>query len=206
MRLKEIMSKSCNSLFPIHFPPPLSSLLPPPLALPPPVPSVTLVEAMLAREVCVTGDPRGSPCGRQGTTKFEAPNVHLVVHGHSPTKSEFRQDEICQVQGLTHSTRVLKAQSLTNAVGSDRSFTMCGTKRVGDDEGEENVEELRERLRQMKALVNERTHSKKSGIDEGFLSVVFACILVVIAGVTLYAFVVLYTAVHRRWTENPDTD
>ncbi|XP_045108152.1 uncharacterized protein LOC123502922 isoform X4 [Portunus trituberculatus] len=77
---------------------------------------------------------------------------------------------------------------------------------TGDDEGEENVEELRERLRQMKALVNERTHSKKSGIDEGFLSVVFACILVVIAGVTLYAFVVLYTAVHRRWTENPDTD
>ncbi|KAK8378764.1 hypothetical protein O3P69_009465 [Scylla paramamosain] len=77
---------------------------------------------------------------------------------------------------------------------------------VGDDEGEENVEELRERLRQMKALVNERSNSKKSGIDEGFLSVVFACILVVIAGVTLYAFVVLYTAVHRRWTENPETD
>lgn len=43
-----------------------------------------------------------------------------------------------------------------------------------------------------------------TGIDEGFLSVVFACILVVIAGVTLYAFVVLYTAVHRRWTESDD--
>ncbi|XP_050705044.1 uncharacterized protein LOC127005404 [Eriocheir sinensis] len=77
---------------------------------------------------------------------------------------------------------------------------------MGDEEGEENVEELRERLRQMKALVNERPNSKKSGIDEGFLSVVFACILVVIAGVTVYAFVVLYTAVHRRWTENPDAD
>ncbi|KAK8728937.1 hypothetical protein OTU49_008883, partial [Cherax quadricarinatus] len=75
---------------------------------------------------------------------------------------------------------------------------------VGDEEGEENVEELRERLRQMKAMVSERATTKKSGIDEGFLSVVFACILVVIAGVTLYAFVVLYAAVHRRWTENPD--
>ncbi|XP_071549832.1 uncharacterized protein [Panulirus ornatus] len=70
--------------------------------------------------------------------------------------------------------------------------------------GEENVEELRERLRQMKAMVSERASIKKSGIDEGFLSVVFACILVVIVGVTLYAFVVLYAAVHRRWTENPD--
>ncbi|XP_069185951.1 uncharacterized protein [Procambarus clarkii] len=79
---------------------------------------------------------------------------------------------------------------------------------VGDEEGEENVEELRERLRQMKAMVSERAITRKSGtcrgIDEGFLSVVFACILVVIAGVTLYAFVVLYAAVHRRWTENPD--
>ncbi|XP_042210935.1 uncharacterized protein LOC121858527 isoform X3 [Homarus americanus] len=73
---------------------------------------------------------------------------------------------------------------------------------LGDEDGEENVEELRERLRQMKAMVNERAATKKS--DEGFLSVVFACILVVIAGVTLYAFVVLYAAVHRRWTENPD--
>ncbi|KAK3866766.1 hypothetical protein Pcinc_027724 [Petrolisthes cinctipes] len=75
---------------------------------------------------------------------------------------------------------------------------------VGDEDGEENVEELRERLRQMKQMVKHRTTNEKSGIDEGFLSVVFACILVVIAGVTLYAFVVLYTAVHRRWTESDD--
>lgn len=43
-----------------------------------------------------------------------------------------------------------------------------------------------------------------TGLDEGFLSVVFACILLVIAGVTVYAFVVLYTAVHKRWTEQPE--
>ncbi|XP_068228923.1 uncharacterized protein [Palaemon carinicauda] len=74
---------------------------------------------------------------------------------------------------------------------------------VGEENGEENVEELRERLRQMKAIVNDRTGGKKkSGIDEGFLSIVFACILIVIAGVTVYAFVVLYAAVHRRWTED----
>ncbi|XP_069988855.1 uncharacterized protein [Penaeus vannamei] len=74
----------------------------------------------------------------------------------------------------------------------------------GDDENEENVEELRERLKQMKAIVNERSNTRKSGLDEGFLSVVFACILLVIAGVTVYAFVVLYTAVHKRWTEQPE--
>ncbi|XP_047475939.1 uncharacterized protein LOC125029813 isoform X2 [Penaeus chinensis] len=75
---------------------------------------------------------------------------------------------------------------------------------TGEDENEENVEELRERLKQMKAIVNERSNNRKSGLDEGFLSVVFACILLVIAGVTVYAFVVLYTAVHKRWTEQPE--
>ncbi|XP_042210936.1 uncharacterized protein LOC121858527 isoform X4 [Homarus americanus] len=34
---------------------------------------------------------------------------------------------------------------------------------LGDEDGEENVEELRERLRQMKAMVNERAATKKSG-------------------------------------------
>ncbi|MPC45968.1 hypothetical protein E2C01_039674 [Portunus trituberculatus] len=50
----------------------------------------------------VTGEPRGSPCGHQGTTKFEfkSPSVHSVVHNHPTAKSEFRQAEIRQ-GGLT---------------------------------------------------------------------------------------------------------
>ncbi|MPC19808.1 Transmembrane protein 184C [Portunus trituberculatus] len=46
----------------------------------------------------VTGEPCGSPCGRQGTAKFEfkLPSVHSVVCGRPTTKSEFRQAEIRQ--------------------------------------------------------------------------------------------------------------
>ncbi|MPD06739.1 hypothetical protein E2C01_102564 [Portunus trituberculatus] len=45
----------------------------------------------------VTGEPRGSPCGRQGTAKFEfkLPSVHSVIRGHPIAKSEFHQAEIC---------------------------------------------------------------------------------------------------------------
>ncbi|MPC22353.1 hypothetical protein E2C01_015367 [Portunus trituberculatus] len=51
----------------------------------------------------VTRELRGSPCGSQGTTKFElkSPSVHSVVHGHPTAKIEFRQAEIRQVPGLT---------------------------------------------------------------------------------------------------------
>ncbi|XP_076031501.1 uncharacterized protein LOC143019599 isoform X2 [Oratosquilla oratoria] len=73
-----------------------------------------------------------------------------------------------------------------------------------DDEGGESVEELRERLRQMKALVSERPNTRKSGIDDGFLSVVFAMILAVIAFVSLYAFYTLYIAVQKRWSSTPE--
>ncbi|RXG72616.1 hypothetical protein Avbf_05580 [Armadillidium vulgare] len=69
---------------------------------------------------------------------------------------------------------------------------------VEDVEETESVEELRQKLRQMKALVNERP-TKKTGVDDGFLSIVFGLILFVIAFVTLYAFYNLYAAVHRRW-------
>ncbi|MPD06094.1 hypothetical protein E2C01_101881 [Portunus trituberculatus] len=51
----------------------------------------------------VTGEPRGSPCAHQATAKFKfkSPSVHLVVRGHSTTKSEFHQAELRQVLGLT---------------------------------------------------------------------------------------------------------
>ncbi|XP_037785469.1 uncharacterized protein LOC119581162 isoform X1 [Penaeus monodon] len=95
-------------------------------------------------------------------------------------------------------------EGLRNRPAAHSVYTGQYCQGVGDDENEENVEELRERLKQMKAIVNERSNNRKSGLDEGFLSVVFACILLVIAGVTVYAFVVLYTAVHKRWTEQPE--
>ncbi|MPC22612.1 hypothetical protein E2C01_015629 [Portunus trituberculatus] len=36
----------------------------------------------------ITGDPRGTPCGCQGTAKFEfkSPSVHSVVRGHPIAK------------------------------------------------------------------------------------------------------------------------
>ncbi|MPC12838.1 hypothetical protein E2C01_005551 [Portunus trituberculatus] len=47
----------------------------------------------------VTGEPCGSLCGCQGTTKFEfkSPSMHSVVRGHPTAKSEFHQAEIRQV-------------------------------------------------------------------------------------------------------------
>ncbi|MPC68629.1 hypothetical protein E2C01_062833 [Portunus trituberculatus] len=68
--------------------------------------TTTIVLAPIGTTCCaglersdVTGEPRGSPCGRQGTTKFEfkSPSVHSVVRGHPITKREFRQAEIRQV-------------------------------------------------------------------------------------------------------------
>ncbi|MPC44038.1 hypothetical protein E2C01_037696 [Portunus trituberculatus] len=37
----------------------------------------------------ITGEPRDSPCSRQGTTKFEfkSPSMHSVVRGHPTAKS-----------------------------------------------------------------------------------------------------------------------
>ncbi|MPC90722.1 hypothetical protein E2C01_085719 [Portunus trituberculatus] len=50
-----------------------------------------------------SGELLGSPCGHQGTIKFEfkLPSVHSDVHGYPTTKGEFRQAEICQVRRLT---------------------------------------------------------------------------------------------------------
>ncbi|MPC60335.1 hypothetical protein E2C01_054378 [Portunus trituberculatus] len=52
----------------------------------------------------VTGEPCGSPCGRQGTAKFEfkLPSVHSVVCGHSTAKSEFHQAKIRQSVNPLH--------------------------------------------------------------------------------------------------------
>ncbi|MPC50875.1 hypothetical protein E2C01_044709 [Portunus trituberculatus] len=45
------------------------------------------------RDLTSLGEPRGSPCGCQGTAKFDfkSPSVHSVVRGHPTAKSEFHQ-------------------------------------------------------------------------------------------------------------------
>ncbi|XP_018019876.1 uncharacterized protein LOC108676323 [Hyalella azteca] len=72
-----------------------------------------------------------------------------------------------------------------------------------DEEEAESVEELRQRLHHMRSLVNDRP-TRKSGIDDGFLSVVFGGILVIITFVAVYAFYHLFSAVYRRWSPPPN--
>ncbi|XP_045481741.1 uncharacterized protein LOC123685919 [Harmonia axyridis] len=74
--------------------------------------------------------------------------------------------------------------------------------------GEENVDELRQRLNVMKKMMAERqyldqsTDQRKSNggvIDGSFLSVVFGTALVVIITVSIYAFYNLYVAILKKF-------
>ncbi|MPD04314.1 hypothetical protein E2C01_099994 [Portunus trituberculatus] len=55
------------------------------------------------RERCdVTGEPHGSPCGRQETAKFEfkTPSMHSVVHGHPTAQGNFAKLRFAKCGGL----------------------------------------------------------------------------------------------------------
>ncbi|XP_050313797.1 uncharacterized protein LOC126748533 [Anthonomus grandis grandis] len=73
--------------------------------------------------------------------------------------------------------------------------------------GLETVDELRERLERMKLLMaeksafNSKQKKKKAGndvIDGNFLSVMFAVTLLIIIGVSVYAFYNLFWAIWKR--------
>ncbi|MPC08425.1 Neuroglian [Portunus trituberculatus] len=79
----------------------------------------------------VNREPRGSPCGRQGTVNFEfkSPSVHSVVHGHPTTKSEFRQAEIRQINlspWANYTFRVVARNKIGPSQPSEHS-EMCTT-------------------------------------------------------------------------------
>ncbi|KAF2362763.1 hypothetical protein FHG87_006480 [Trinorchestia longiramus] len=94
-----------------------------------------------------------------------------------------------------------------------RNRTQQRDQYIDDVEETESVEELRQRLQHMRALVNDRPNRKSGewwggewwgGIDDGFLSVVFGGILVIITFVAIYAFYHLFSAVYRRWSPPPN--
>ncbi|XP_066995854.2 uncharacterized protein [Anabrus simplex] len=91
------------------------------------------------------------------------------------------------------------------------SFVITGT----SEEFVESVEELRARLDAMKRLMGddlERKRQKRkklsgeSIIDGSFLSVVFGVVLLMIIGVSFYAFMNLYYAILKKFPAQQHTE